>query len=50
MGNILSTLALILIILWLIGYLGLDGFGMGNIIHYLLVIAVVAILLRVIRG
>ncbi|WP_141110446.1 lmo0937 family membrane protein [Dyadobacter psychrophilus] len=45
-----DTYTLVLIILWLIGYLGFDGFGMGIIIHYLLVIAVVAILLRVIRG
>jgi len=47
MGNILYTVAVILIILWVIGFL---GFHAGGIIHILLVIAAVAILLRVIQG
>jgi len=47
MGNLLYTVAVILIILWAIGYL---GFHAGGIIHLLLVIAVVVILLRVIQG
>ncbi len=47
MGNLLYILAVILIIFWVIGFL---GFHAGGIIHLLLVIAVIAILLRVIQG
>jgi hypothetical protein len=47
MGNILYTAAVILVIIWAIGYL---GFHAGGIIHILLVIAVIAVLLRVIQG
>jgi hypothetical protein len=48
MGNLLYTIAVILVIIWAISYFG--GFYTGGIIHVLLVIAIVAILLRVIRG
>jgi hypothetical protein len=44
----LETIAVILIILWLLGWLG--SYTMGGFIHLLLVIAVVVILLRVIQG
>ena len=47
MGNLLYTIAVILIIAWAIGFL---GFHAGNIIHILLVIAVIAILVRIIQG
>lgn len=47
MGNLLYTIAVILIIIWAIGYL---GFQSGGIIHVLLVIAVIAIILRLIQG
>ncbi len=47
MSNLLYTVAVILVILWAIGFL---GFHAGAIIHLLLVIAVIAVLLRVIRG
>ena len=47
MGNLLYLVAVILIIAWAIGFL---GYHTGGIIHILLVIAVIAILLRVIRG
>jgi Family of unknown function (DUF5670) len=47
MGNLLYTLAVILIIIWAIGFL---GFHAGGIIHILLVIAIVVVLLRVIQG
>jgi hypothetical protein len=47
MGNLLYVVAVILLIAWLIG---LVGFHAGGIIHVLLVIAVIAILLRVIQG
>ncbi|PRD47512.1 MULTISPECIES: lmo0937 family membrane protein [Sphingobacterium] len=48
MGNILYLIAVILVIIWAISFFG--GYVSGGIIHILLVIAVVAILLRVIRG
>jgi hypothetical protein len=47
MGNLLYVIALILVIAWLIGFLGYQANG---IIHVLLVLAVIAFLLRVIRG
>ena len=48
MGNLLYLIAVILVIVWAISFLG--GYYTGGIIHALLVIAIVAILLRVIRG
>lgn len=47
MGNLLYLVAVVLIILWAIGYL---GFHTGGIIHILLVIALIAVILRVIQG
>lgn len=47
MGNLLYIIAVILVIAWLIGYFGYQA---GGIIHVLLVIAIVAVLLQVIRG
>lgn len=47
MGNLLYTIAIILVIIWAIGFL---GFAAGGIIHILLVIAVIAVLLRIIQG
>ncbi len=47
MGNLLYIIAVILIIGWLIGFI---GYNVGGIIHVLLIIAVIAILLRVIQG
>ena len=44
----LYTLALILIVLWLLGLV--TSYTMGGFIHLLLVIAIVVILLRVISG
>jgi hypothetical protein len=44
----LSTLALILIIAWLLGLV--SAYTMGGFIHLLLVIAIIVILVRVIQG
>jgi hypothetical protein len=44
----LYTIAVILIILWLLGLI--TSYTVGGFIHILLVIAIVLILLRVIRG
>lgn len=46
MGNLLYLIAVILVIAWAIGYFGYHASG---IIHVLLVIAVIAFLLKVIR-
>lgn len=48
MSSLLYTIAVILVIIWAISYFG--NFYTGGIIHILLVIAVVAVLLRVISG
>jgi hypothetical protein len=48
MGNLLYLIAVILIIVWIFGAF-VTPFG-GGLIHILLVIAIIAILLRVIRG
>ena len=47
MGNLLYLVAVLLIIGWLIGFV---GYGTGGIIHILLVIAIIAFLMRVIQG
>jgi hypothetical protein len=47
MGNLLYIIAVILIIAWLLGFF---AFHVGGIIHILLVIAIIAILLRIIQG
>jgi hypothetical protein len=43
----LETIAVILIILWLLGLV--SSYTMGGFIHILLVIAIVVILIRIIR-
>jgi len=47
MGNLLYVIAIILLIAWAIGVF---AYSAGGIIHMLLIIAIIAILLRVIRG
>ena len=44
----LETIAVILIILWLLGLV--TSYTMGGFIHILLVIALVVVILRVIQG
>jgi hypothetical protein len=44
----LYTIAVVLIVLWLLGFV--SAYTMGGFIHVLLVIAIVMILLRVING
>ena len=50
MGNLLYLVAVILVIIWLIGFV-FHGFSYGDsgLIHILLVIAVVAIILKLIN-
>ncbi|MBO9585649.1 MAG: lmo0937 family membrane protein [Flavobacterium sp.] len=47
MSNLLYTIAVILVILWALGFF---VYSFGSIIHILLVIAIVAVLLRLIKG
>lgn len=44
----LYTIAVVLVILWLLGLV--TSYTMGGLIHILLVVAIVVILLRVISG
>lgn len=47
MGNLLYIIAVILVIGWLVGFV---GYHAGGLIHILLVIAIVAVILRLIKG
>jgi len=47
MRNLLYTIAVILVIVWAIGFFGLAA---GGLIHALLVIAIVVVLLNFIKG
>jgi hypothetical protein len=47
-SKMLETIAIVLVVLWLLGFV--SSYTMGGFIHVLLVIAVVVILIRVIQG
>ena len=47
MGNLLYFIAVILVVGWLIGFV---GYNAGGLIHVLLVIAVIVVLLKIIQG
>ncbi|MES2762643.1 MAG: lmo0937 family membrane protein [Bacteroidota bacterium] len=47
MSNLLYILAVILVVCWAIGFF---AYSAGSLIHILLVIALIAIILRVIQG
>jgi Family of unknown function (DUF5670) len=47
MSNLLYAIAVILILIWAIGFI---GYNSGGLIHILLVIAIIAVILRVIQG
>jgi asparagine N-glycosylation enzyme membrane subunit Stt3 len=44
----LTTIAIVLVILWALGFF--TGFVLGGFIHVLLVLAIVLFLIRVIKG
>jgi hypothetical protein len=46
--QMLWTIAVVLIILWLLGLV--TGYTMGYFIHILLVVAIIVVLVRVIQG
>jgi hypothetical protein len=45
---VLETIAILLVLLWLLGLV--SAYTLGGFIHLLLVLAVIAILIRIIRG
>lgn len=45
----LWTIVVILLILWLLGF-GFGGAALGNLVHLLLVVAIVVVLLQLISG
>jgi predicted ferric reductase len=47
MNNLLYIIAVVLVIIWATGYF---AYHTGGIIHILLVIAVIAVLFRIIKG
>ena len=47
MSNLLYAFAVILIIAWAFGFM---LYNLGGVIHILLVLAIIAVLLRLIRG
>ncbi|MBK9256973.1 MAG: lmo0937 family membrane protein [Saprospiraceae bacterium] len=47
MGNILYTIALIMILFWAIGFF---AYGAGALIHILLVVALISFLIKIISG
>lgn len=47
MENLLYAVAVFLVIIWAIGFL---GYQVGGLFHLLLVIALIAVILRVIQG
>ena len=47
MSNLLYLIAVILVIFWAIGFF---AYSAGSIIHILLVLAIISILFRLIRG
>lgn len=49
MNDLLSIIAIILVVGWLVGYFGF-GEAVGSFIHILLVIAIIVVLIRIISG
>ncbi len=47
MANLLYVIAFLLVILWAVGYL---GYHAGAVVHILLVLALIAVLIRLVRG
>ena len=47
MSNLLYLIAVILVIFWAIGFF---AYSAGGIIHFLLVLAVISVLFRIIKG
>ena len=48
MGNLLWVVAVVLVVLWALGFA--MNFTMGGLIHVLLILAILAVLFRIISG
>ena len=48
MNNLLVTIAVVMLVLWLLGLV--TSYTLGGFIHILLVVAIIAILIRLIQG
>lgn len=48
MSNLLYIIIIVLLILWALGYFG--GFVHGDLVHILLVVALILIVLKLIQG
>jgi hypothetical protein len=46
--DLLTTIAVILVILWILGFV--TSYTLGGFIHILLVLAIIVVLIRVIQG
>lgn len=49
MGRILVWVAVALIVLWLVGFVGF-GDALGSFVHLLLIVAAALLLVRILRG
>jgi hypothetical protein len=47
-SNMLWTIAVVVLILWLLGFIG--GYTGGGLIHILLVVAIIFVVIQVIQG
>jgi hypothetical protein len=47
-GNMLWTIVIILLVLWLLGLV--SGYTLGGLLHILLIVAIIVVLIRVIQG
>lgn len=47
-NHMLWTIAIILLVLWLLGFV--SSYTMGGVLHVLLVVAIVVVVVRVIQG
>ncbi len=48
MVDVVSTLIIVLVVLWLLGYV--SSYTVGGLLHFLLVIALILLLVRMIQG
>ena len=48
MASMLRTIAIVLIVLWLLGMV--SSYTIGGLVHVLLVVAIIIVLLQVIQG
>jgi len=46
--DLLTTIAIILVVMWLLGFV--TSYTLGGFIHLLLVLAIIVVLVRVIQG